>query len=84
MEEIRFVDHKKYLKKLLKKKIKNFFLSFFPNSFLLKLMEKNYTDLGLEISNACNANCSFCAYRFQKRSFYIMDFYLTVSGHSFE
>ena len=25
-------------------------------------MERNYTDFGLELSNACNANCSFCAY----------------------
>ena len=74
MEEIRFVDHKKYLRKLFKKRIKNFFLIFFPNFFLKKLMEKNYTDMGLEISNACNADCSFCAYRFQKRRKYIMTF----------
>jgi len=74
MEEIRFVDHKNYLRKLFKKRIKNFFLTFFPNSFVVRLMEKNYTDMGLEISNACNADCSFCAYRYQKRSKYIMDF----------
>ena len=30
-------------------------------------MEKNYTNLGFETSNACNANCSFCAYKFMKR-----------------
>lgn len=30
-------------------------------------MKRNYTDFGLEVSNACNANCSFCAYRFMER-----------------
>ena len=30
-------------------------------------MKRNFTDFGLEVSNACNANCSFCAYRFMER-----------------
>ena len=42
----------------------NFFI---PKSFIFFLMERNYTDFGLELSNACNANCSFCAYRFMDR-----------------
>ena len=74
MLQILFVDHLYNLQRSFKKKIKNFFLAFIPKSVVLKLMEKNYTDLGLEISNACNASCSFCAYRFQKRSKYIMNF----------
>ena len=42
----------------------NFFI---PNRLIYFLMERNYTDFGLEISNACNASCSFCAYRFMER-----------------
>jgi len=45
-------------------KILNFFI---PNGLIYFLMERYYTDFGLEVSNACNANCSFCAYRFMER-----------------
>ena len=38
-----------------------------PKKFIIYLMEKNYTDFGVELTNACNANCSFCAYRFMTR-----------------
>lgn len=44
-----------------------------PNFFIKWLMKKNYTQLGFEITNACNANCSFCAYRFMKRKLKIIE-----------
>lgn len=50
---------KKFSKKVLN--------SFIPKKFIKKLMIDNFTTLGFEISNACNANCSFCAYRFMTR-----------------
>ena len=74
MEDIKFFDNKNYKTRLLKKKIKNLLLFFFPNILVKKLMEKSYTDIGFEISNACNANCTFCAYRFQERKKHVMDF----------
>ena len=36
-------------------------------------MKKDHTHLGFEITNACNANCSFCAYRFMKRKLEIIN-----------
>ncbi len=56
-----------FSKKYLKQEIKNLVNKIFPKTLLLYLMEKNYTNLGFETSNACNANCSFCAYKFMKR-----------------
>ena len=38
-----------------------------PVWFLKKTMESQFINFGIEISNICNANCSFCAYRFQER-----------------
>ncbi len=46
---------------------KKFLNSFIPKILIKKLMIENFTTLGFEISNACNANCSFCAYRFMTR-----------------
>ena len=55
-----------------KNKIKDLFNLIVPKSFIKWLMEKDNTHLGFEISNACNANCSFCAYRFMKRKLEII------------
>jgi len=74
MEKIRFFNKGKYTFRLLKKKIKNFAVLIIPDFFVKKIMEHNYTDYGSEISNACNANCSFCAYRFQIRKKNIINF----------
>ena len=30
-------------------------------------MTKRFGHIGFELSNLCNANCTFCAYRFQER-----------------
>ncbi len=74
MEKIRFLNKNQYSVRLFKKKIKNSALSVFPDFLVKKLMEYNYTDYGSEISNACNANCTFCAYRFQVRKKNIINF----------
>lgn len=76
MEKIEFFNKEKYSLRLLKKKIKNFAVFLFPNFFVKKIMEYNYTDMGSEISNACNANCSFCAYRYQIRRKNVLNFNL--------
>ena len=55
------------LKKNFKSNFKKLINSFIPSSIVKKLMINNFTTLGFEISNACNANCSFCAYRFMDR-----------------
>lgn len=57
----------------LKYYIKKLFNSIIPNFFVIALMEKSFTHFGMEISNACNANCSFCAYRFMTRKLSIID-----------
>ena len=58
---------------ILKKNIKFLIQKSIPNFFIKWLMRKNYTQLGFEITNACNANCSFCAYRFMKRKLKIIE-----------
>ncbi len=57
----------------LNKKSKIIFNKVMPNILIKWLMEKDYTHLGFEISNACNANCSFCGYRFMKRKLEIIN-----------
>ena len=57
----------------LKRNIKLLIHKSVPNLFIKWLMKKKYTQLGFEITNACNANCSFCAYRFMKRKLKIIE-----------
>lgn len=45
----------------------NIFAQFFPKIVLKKIMEHKFMDFGMEITNICNANCTFCAYRYQKK-----------------
>lgn len=54
-------------KKILRNTVKNLLEHLVPVRFVRRVMETNFTHFGLEISNACNANCSFCAYRFMNR-----------------
>ena len=65
------MDNTRVIKLKKNKNFKSFILKrlnlFIPKSLIYFLMERNYTDFGLEVSNACNANCSFCAYRFMER-----------------
>ena len=58
---------KKSIKEVLKNFVKKVLEYFVPVRFVRMIMETNFTHFGLEISNACNASCSFCAYRFMKR-----------------
>ena len=55
-------------------KILNLFNFLIPKKFVLSILERNFTDFGLELTNACNANCSFCAYRFMQRGVKITSF----------
>lgn len=44
------------------------FLSKFVSLKIIKIfMEKNFLEFSYESTNICNANCSFCGYRFMKR-----------------
>jgi radical SAM protein with 4Fe4S-binding SPASM domain len=38
-----------------------------PHAMIRKLMEKTFINFGVETTNLCNANCSFCGYRFMQR-----------------
>ncbi|HCP00906.1 MAG: hypothetical protein CL573_01795 [Alphaproteobacteria bacterium] len=38
-----------------------------PHNILRNLMEKTFINFGVETTNLCNANCSFCGYRFMQR-----------------
>jgi len=42
-------------------------VKFVPQSIILKMMESRYAHLGIEPTNICNANCTFCGYRFLKK-----------------
>lgn len=64
------VNKNTYSIKYFIKKIISFLI---PQFLVIKLMERSFTHFGLEISNACNANCSFCAYRFMTRKLSIID-----------
>lgn len=43
-------------------------IKFVPQVIVLKMMENRYAHLGIEPTNICNANCTFCGYRFLKKS----------------
>ena len=38
-----------------------------PHWVVRKLMERTFINFGVETTNLCNANCSFCGYRFMQR-----------------
>jgi len=41
--------------------------SFLPVFALRRLMEHTFINFGVETTNLCNANCSFCGYRYMQR-----------------
>lgn len=45
---------------------------FLPKFIILKMMEYRYAHLGIEPTNICNANCTFCGYRFMKKPKFTM------------
>ena len=52
----------------------NIFSELFPKIILKKIMENKFMDFGMEITNICNANCTFCAYRYQKKNKKVLNF----------
>ena len=72
--KIKFYSNKRIFENLVKKYLRKIILFPIPNTLIKKIMEKNYTHMGTELSNGCNANCSFCAYRFQKRQRRVTNF----------
>ena len=42
-------------------------VKFVPQSIILKMMESRYAHLGIEPTNICNADCTFCGYSFLKK-----------------
>ena len=45
----------------------NIFLKLMPNYVFRKILEYRFINFGMEITNICNANCTFCAYRYQQK-----------------
>lgn len=45
----------------------NIAIKFIPQFLILKMMEHRYAHLGIEPTNICNADCTFCGYRFMKQ-----------------
>lgn len=43
-----------------------------PVGFYRKIMERMFINFGVESTNICNANCSFCGYRFMQRKKQVM------------
>lgn len=42
-------------------------LGWLPVSFFRRLMERRFINFGVETTNICNADCTFCGYRFMER-----------------
>ena len=42
-------------------------LELLPTAFFRKLMENRFINFGVETTNICNADCTFCGYRFMER-----------------
>jgi radical SAM protein with 4Fe4S-binding SPASM domain len=47
-------------------------LEILPLAFFRKLMEHRFINFGVETTNICNADCSFCGYRFLERKKTVM------------
>jgi radical SAM protein with 4Fe4S-binding SPASM domain len=53
--------------KVVLNKVLSLLLVFIPVKIFRLILEHRFLGLGVEITNICNANCTFCAYRFQKK-----------------
>lgn len=51
----------------LRTQIVNRALRLLPVTFFRNLMERRFINFGVETTNICNADCSFCAYRYMER-----------------
>ena len=54
--------------------IVDFIANLGPRRFYLQLMKHTFINFGVETTNICNANCSFCGYRFMQRPKTTMEF----------
>ena len=51
----------------LRSRLTHLIANFGPRWLYLELMKHTFINFGVETTNICNANCSFCGYRFMKR-----------------
>ncbi len=56
----------------LKRKILSIVARLIPNFVVLRMMANRFGHLGIEPTNICNANCTFCGYRFLKKPKFTM------------
>lgn len=54
-------------KQRLRGRIFNSVAEILPHAVIRNLMESTFINFGVETTNLCNANCSFCGYRFMQR-----------------
>jgi radical SAM protein with 4Fe4S-binding SPASM domain len=54
-------------------KLLDIFLKVLPSIFFKKILEHRFINFGMEITNICNANCTFCAYRYQQKKKGVID-----------
>ncbi len=52
--------------------LRDHFRALFPDHALLERLERSH-ELSIEVTNICNANCTFCAYQYQERPRRMMD-----------
>jgi len=65
MRNVRLVKEKQPVR--LRSHVANVASRFVPRSIYRKLMERTFINFGVETTNICNADCSFCGYRFMQR-----------------
>lgn len=65
MRNVRLVDENPPVR--LRSRIASVLARALPVAFYRKLMERTFINFGVETTNLCNANCSFCGYRFMER-----------------
>ena len=58
---------KNYSLKILAHNLLNIILNILPKKFFKLILEYRFMSFGMEITNICNANCTFCAYRYQQK-----------------
>ena len=65
MRNVRLVNENR--KARLRSKVADSVARALPHWVFRKLMETTFINFGVETTNLCNANCSFCGYRFMQR-----------------
>ncbi len=65
MRDVRLVNENRPVR--LRSRAANAVAQLIPHRVCRKLMERTFINFGVETTNICNANCSFCGYRFMQR-----------------